>query len=121
MFISHLPGDDPLFTVPDSGEITQDCAVTSVDPTAPDLNSDACKILGTFDAEEYERESIISKDVTGLPEDITVRIFNDGLREGFVKYRGQDLNFEDFNQCLTTLDGSLDFTVEFQRCEFDCP
>lgn len=120
MFISHLPGNNPIATVPDAGEITQGCAVSSVDPDAKKKNTGDCKTLGTFPV-DLKKDITIAKGVTGLPEDILVHIFNENLREGFVKYKTADLNFEDFNQCLTTLDGSLDFNVKFQRCEFDCP
>lgn len=65
--------------------------------------------------------SIISNDTSGLPEDIEVRIFNGDFKEGYVKYRSADLDFTDINECLTMLDGTLDFNVKYQRCEFDCP
>ncbi len=120
MFISHLPGENPIATVPDAGEITQGCAVSSVDPEAADKNTGDCKTLGTFPV-DIKKDITVAKDVTGLEEDIKIFIFNRNLKEGFVKYKAADLNFEDFNQCLTTLDGSLDFEVMFQRCEFDCP
>ncbi|KAF7509394.1 hypothetical protein GJ744_008117 [Endocarpon pusillum] len=121
MFISHLPGDNPIASVPDAGEITQGCAVSSVDPAAADKNAGGdCKTLGTF-AVDIKKDITVAKDVTGLDDDVRIFIFNRNLKEGFVKYKAADLNFEDFNQCLTTLDGSLDFNVRFQRCEFDCP
>lgn len=120
MFISHLPGNNPIATVPDAGEITQGCAVSSVDPTAADKNTADCKTLATFPV-DIKKDITVAKDVSGLAEDIKIFIFNRNLKEGFVKYRAADLNFEDVNQCLTTLDGSLDFEVMFQRCEFDCP
>lgn len=122
MFITHLPGNDPLSSKPDRGEIRQSCKFAADDPKAKKDggNGPDCKTLGEFPV-DLDRDIIIAGDVTGLPEDVTVHIFNRNLREGFVKYKAADLNFEDVDQCLTTLDGSLDFNVVFQRCEFDCP
>jgi hypothetical protein len=120
MFITHIPGTNPLFSKPDAGEITQGCKTSFADPDAAKINPPGCVTKGTF-AVDLKKDIIVPKGVTGLPEDVLVHIFNSNLREGFVKYKAFDLNFENVNQCKTTEDGSLGSNVKFQRCEFDCP
>ena len=124
MFISRQKAFHSFNSQTDLGEIRQSCAFSSAD-TSLGTNGPDCKTLGTFEVVE-DKDIIVSKDVTGLPEDIKVHLFDAELLEGFVKYKKADLNFLNFNLYKLGFDektgsGTSIFDVKFVRCEFDCP
>lgn len=123
MFISIPPDDDPASPkAPEIlGEIRQDCAVSRIHPKADELNGPNCKLLGTFEV-KFKKEQTISKHTSGLLDDVKVMVFNGRLGEGWLKYKTQDLNFQNKNHCRgETRNGFWSGPLVHKTCEFDCP
>ncbi|ERF72120.1 hypothetical protein EPUS_02911 [Endocarpon pusillum Z07020] len=111
LFVTAPTGTSLTGTRPGFGEITRDCAVSPEGNKGSSQNDDACATLGFMD--EFNTDESIFVPA-GLSEDVEVRMFRDDLSEGFMKFAGQDLNFE--GECEQV--GSEVKAVV--RCEFDC-
>lgn len=111
LFVTAPTGSGLKDPAPGFGEITRDCAVSPEGNKGSSQNDDACATLGFMD--EFNTDESIFVPA-GLSEDVEVRVFRDDLTEGFMKFAGQDLNFE--GECEQV--GSERKAVI--RCEFDC-
>jgi hypothetical protein len=115
MFVTAESGNSFAGTAkPGFGEITRECAVSPEGAKGTSQNDEACATLSFFET-NTDDSIIIPGGETGLAADVEVRIFRDDLTEGFLKFAGQDLNWEG-DQCDPI--GSDGFEVI--RCEFDC-
>ncbi len=114
-FVTAPSRSSTLQTSEDPGfiEITRDCAVSPEGDKGIGQNGDACADLGRFDGFNTDNSIFVTPD--SLPEAVEVRIFRKDLTEGFMKFAGQDLNFEG-GDCADI--GSENIAVK--RCEFDC-
>lgn len=115
MFVTAPSGSNFFGTgKPGFGEITRDCTVSPEGAQDTSENDEACATLSFFETNDDESIFVPGSE-TGLAEDVEVRIFRQDLSEGFVKFAGQDLNWQG-DQCDQV--GSDD--LQIIRCEFDC-
>ncbi len=112
LFVTAPTGTTLTGSAPGFGEVTRDCAVSPEGNKGSSQNDAKCAVLGFMD--EFNTDESIFFRPEGFPEDVEVRAFRDDLTEGFMKFAGQDINWE--GGCEQV--GSDDRPVV--RCEFDC-
>ena len=102
-----------------TGEIVLNCQSATAD-IRPNDNSDFCTALGTFDAGNLDSEMTIPGDISTLPEDVVVRVFDEDFRFGYLKIKDVDLNFEDAEDCVESSGSVGDTVVNDRKCGFPC-